>query len=133
LDDPANPQSPTARLKSVLRRRLQLFEERRFASRVCDEVLAALAAARAQQPGLHGDALYAAVIARRLKLDAPAAHLLLRRIQDGHQDWESERAARFIDVVRYMIVREYLAREDAATGMSLDLGAFLAERIDPRL
>ena len=133
MDNPANPESPTERLKALFLGRLRRFEERRFARRVCDEALAALEAVRAQRPELHGEALYEAIISRRLKLDAIAAHAFMRRVQDSHEDWETERTPKFIDVVKYMTVMEYLAHEPLTTGMSLDLGPFLAERIDPRL
>lgn len=131
MDNPVNPESPTERLKALLFRRLRRHDERRFAARVCDEALAALAAVRAAHPQLRDAALYEAVIARRLKLDAAGAHSLLRRVRESLDDWESAREPRFIDVVKYMIVSEYLAQEQDATGMVLDLNPFLAERLDP--
>lgn len=133
MDNPANPESPTERLKALFLGRLRRFEERRFARRVCDEALAALAAVQTRGPELHADALYEAVIARRLKLDATAARAFMRRVQESNEDWDTDRTPKFIDVVKYMIVSEYLAQEALASGMALDLGAFLAERIDPQL
>jgi hypothetical protein len=133
LDDSAGRESPTERLKALFTGRLRRYEERRFARRVCDEALAALEAVREQQPALSGPALYEAVIARRLRVDAAAAHSVMRRVEASRDDWESDRAPKFIDVVNYLIVSEYLAREPGASGMTLDLGPVLAERIDPRL
>ena len=133
MDSSANPQSPTQRLKALFLARLRRYEERRFASRVCSESLAALHAVRAQQPSLSGDQLYEATIARRLNLDAAGAHAMMWRIHGSIEDWESDRVLRFIDVVKYMIVDEYLSQEALAEGMSLDLGAFLSARIDPHL
>ena len=133
VDSPANPESPTQRLKALFLARLRRYEERRFASRVCSESLAALHAVRAQQPSLSGDQLYEATIASRLNLDAAGAHAMMWRIHGSIEDWENDRRARFIDVVRYMIVSEYLGQEMLADGMSLDLGAFLTDRIDPTL
>jgi hypothetical protein len=93
---------------------------------------------RTERPDLGGDALYEAVIARRLRIDAPAARTIMRRVEDSNQDWQSDRKPTFIDVVKYMIVSEYLARHSrpagaTVDGMALDLGAFLVERIDPRI
>lgn len=133
MDNPADPGSPTARLKALLRGRLRRFEEHRFARRVCAEALAALEAVRVEQPGLQARALYEAVIARRLRLEASAARAYMRRVVASNQDWETERTPKFIDVVKYMIVSEYLAQESAPTGMTLDLGPFLTECIDPQL
>jgi hypothetical protein len=133
LDNPANPDSPTERLKALFLGRLRRFEERRFARRVCDEALAALGAVRAQRPELRNDALYEAIIARRLQVDPNAARLYMQRVRDSNEDWDTDRTPKFIDVVKYMIVGEYLAQEPGATGMVLDLGAFLVERIDPKV
>ena len=133
VDSPANPESPTQRLKTLFQGRLRRFEERRFAGRVCSEALAALQAVRAGQPTLGGDALYEAAIARRLKLDTTAAHALMWRVHGSVETWEGDHVPKFIDVVKYMIVSEYLGQGASVEGMTLDLGAFLAPRIDPHL
>lgn len=131
MDSPANPESPTQRLKTLLQGRLRHFEEKRFAGRVCSEALAALQAILARHPTLSGDALYEAVIARRLKLDAAAAHTLMWRVHGSVKNWEGDYVPKFIDVVKYMIVNEYVGQDTAIEGMTLDLGPFLAARIDP--
>ena len=133
MDSPANPESPTQRLKALFLGRLRRYEERRFASRICSESLAALHAVRAQQPSLSGDLLYEATIARRLNLDAAGARAMMWRIHGSIEDWENDRVPRFIDVVKFMIVGEYLGQGALADGMALDLGAFLSARIDPHL
>ena len=125
--------SPTQRLKALFMARLKRFEERRFARRVCSESLSALQAVQAARPALKGDELYEAVIARRLDLDAANAHARLQRAHESIEDWENERVTKFIDVVKYMIVSEYLGQETQTDGMSIDLGAFLSERIDTQL
>lgn len=125
--------SPTQRLKAAFLGRLRRFEERRFARHVCDESLVALHAVQREQPALKNEALYEAVIARRLRLDAASAHAIMWRIRSSVEDWESEREPGFIDVVRYMIVSEYLGHDGTIDGMRLDLGPFLSERIDPSL
>ena len=82
---------------------------------------------------LAGDALYEAVVARRLKLDAAAAHALMWRVHGSVENWEGDYVPKFVDVVKYMIVSEYVGQDTGVEGMSLDLGAFLAPRIDPHL
>jgi hypothetical protein len=133
LDSPTHPESPTERLKALFTGRLRRYEERRFARRVCDEALAALEAVRTEQPQLAGEALYEAVIARRLKLDATDTRAFMWRVHVSFEDWESDGMPKFIDVVKYMIVSEYLAQNTLAKGVSLDLGPYLAQRIDPRV
>lgn len=124
-------ESPTQRPRSLIAERLKRIEERRFASRVCSESLAALRAVRAEHPDLKGDDLYEATISRRLQIDAASAHAIMWRTHAGLDDRGGSRTPKFIDVVKYMIVSEYLGQEAQARGISIDLGAFLSRRIDP--
>ena len=133
VDSLANPESPTQRLKTLFQARLRRFEEKRFAGRICSEALAALQAVLAQHPTLTGDALYEAVIGRRLKLGAADAHALMWRVHGSVENWEGDYVPKFVDVVKYMIVSEYVAQDASVEGMTLDLGQFLAPRIDPQL
>jgi hypothetical protein len=126
-------QSPTQRLRALLEARVRRSLERRFASRVCDESLAALQAVRATEAGLKGDALYQAVVARRASLDPEQARVIVQRANESLEDWGNDRAAQFIDVVRYLIVSEYMAQHAGTDGMIIDLGALLTPRIDPQL
>ena len=126
-------ESPTQRLRSLFVERLKRAGERRFARRVCTESLAALRAVRTEHPDLKGDDLYEAVISRRVKIDNASAHAVMWRTHASLEDWGSDRTPRFIDVVKYMIVSEYLGQESAQRGISIDLGAFLSRRIDPHI
>jgi hypothetical protein len=108
---------------------LQQLREWLFARRVCGEALAAYKAVRRRQPGLADDALYQAVIIQRTGLDAEAARHLLELALASREDWETERRARFRDVVMYMIVTEYLARSRGVQGMSIDLCSYLDRRV----
>ena len=126
-------ESPTQRLRALIAARLKKIEEWRFANRVCSESLAALNAVRADQASLQGDALYEAVVARRTQLDATQARAVVWRTHQSLEDWGNDRDPKFIDVVKYMIVSEYLCQEALEDGMSIDLGAFLSRRIDTQL
>ena len=125
--------SPTQRLRALFADRVKRVEEWRFAQRVCAESLKTLQQVRATQPDLKGDALYEAVIAKRLNLDVASAHAIMWRTHASLEDWVTDSEPKFIDVVKYMIVSEYLGQEAVETGMSIDLGAFLSKRIDPHL
>lgn len=125
--------SPTSRFRALFAGRRKRNEELRFADRVCTESLAALADVRAARPQLSGDELYEAVIARRLQRGDGAARIILQRTYESLEDWGTDRAPRFLDVVRYMIVNEYLDAATGERGMSVDLGAYLAQHIDPQL
>jgi hypothetical protein len=126
-------ESPTQRLRALLAARIRRGAERRFANRICTESLSALQAVRATQAGLKGDALYEAVVARRTNLDTAQARAIVERAHESLEDWGNNRAAKFIDVVKYMIVSEYLEQKTAPDGMTIDLGALLTPRIDPLL
>jgi hypothetical protein len=129
----ATPATPTGRFRSLFGGRRKRNEELRLAVRVCAESLAALVHVRAARPQLSGDELYEAVIALRMQLDERAAGAILQRTYESLADWGNDRSPKFLDVVRYMIVNEYLEAATDERGMSLDLGAFLAQHIDPQL
>jgi hypothetical protein len=126
-------ESLTRRLRALLTAPLKRRAERRFASRVCAESLAALQTVRATQADLQGDALYEAVVAGRTKFDAAQAHAIVQRAHESLEGWGNDREAKFIDVVKYMIVSEYLRQNTGDGGMIIDIGALLKPRIDPLL
>ena len=129
----AVPKSPTRWLRALLAAPFKRRTERRFASRVCAESLAALRVVRATQANLKGDALYEAVVASRTKVDATQARAIVRRAHESLEGWGNDREAKFIDVVQYMIVSEYLSQNAGDDGMIIDIGALLKPRIDPLL
>ena len=131
--DREDSESPTRWLRAILTAPLKRRAERRFASRVCAESLAALQVVRATQANLQGDALYEAVVARRTKFDATQARAIVRRAHESLEDWGNDREAKFVDVVQYMIVSEYISQNAGDDGMIIDLGALLKPRIDSRL
>jgi hypothetical protein len=55
------------------------------------------------------------------------------RVHGSVENWEGDYVAKFIDVVKYMIVSEYIGQDASVEGMGLDLGPFLAPRIDAHL
>ena len=91
-------ESPTRWLRALLTAALKRRAERRFASRVCAESLAALQVVRATQANLQGDALYEAVVASRTKFDATQARAIVRRAHESLEGWGNDREVKFIDV-----------------------------------
>lgn len=133
MDVSGTIESPTQRLRALIAARLKKIDERRFANRVCSELLVALNAVCAAHADLKGDDLYEAVVARRSKLDPVQARAIVRRAHESLEDWGTDRDPKFIDVAKYVIVSEYLGQEALEDGMSIDLGALLTKRIDPHL
>jgi hypothetical protein len=132
VDIAEKQESPTRRLRALLADKVKRIQERLFAARVCSESLSAYHAIRKLQPALSGDDLYAEVIARRLNLDVAGSRAIVWRTHASLEDWTSDRGPTFRDIVKYMIVSEYLGQEADERGMNLDLGPFLAKRIDAR-
>jgi hypothetical protein len=126
-------QSSTQRLRALLAARIRRNVERRFANRVCNESVAALQAVRATQAELQGEALYEAVVARRGNLEPAQARAIVQRANESLEDWGHDRAAQFIDVVKFLIVSEFMAQHAGTDGMTIDLGALLTPRIEPQL
>ena len=133
MDASGTIETPTQRLRALIAGRLKKIDERRFANRVCSELLAALKAVGTAQADLKGDALYEAVVARRSNLDPTQARAIVQRAHESLEDWGNDRDPKFIDVAKYVIVSEYLGLEALEDGMSIDLGALLTKRIDPQL
>lgn len=131
--DPEVSESPTQWLRALLTAPLKRRAERRFASRVCAEPLAALQVVRTTQASLQGDALYEAVVAGRTQYDVVEARAIVQHAHEGLEGWGNDRKAKFIDVVQYMIVSEYLSQNAGSRGMNIDIGALLKARIDPLL
>lgn len=125
--------STTQRMRAIFAKRARQKEERDFAFRVCDETIAALNVVVQTRAELQGDALYAAVVARRGNLDAGQAAAIVEGANEALEDWGNDRKATLIDVIRYMIVKEYMAQHANDDGMIIDLGALLAPLVDPKL
>jgi len=122
-------ESPTQRLRALILSRRKRQHELRYATRVCRESAAALEAVLAERPELSGDALYEAVVARRLRIEAAAARAIVWKAHQMLGHWGNDRDPKLVDVVKYMIVSEYLGADSHADGMLMDLGTFISDRI----
>jgi hypothetical protein len=98
--------------------------------RVCRESAAALASVLAERPELSGDALYEAVVARRLQVEAAPARAIVWKAHQMLGHWGNNRDPKLVDVVKCMIISEYLGADAHADGMLMDLGAYISDRFD---
>ena len=121
--------SSTQRLRALFQSRRKRKDELRLALRVCRESAAALEAVLAERPDLSGDALYEAVVARRLHIETAPARAIVGKTYQMLSHWGNDRDPKLVDVVKYMIVSEYLGTDAHVEGMLMDLGAFVADRI----
>jgi hypothetical protein len=57
----------------------------------------------------------------------------VQRAHESLEGWGSDREAKFIDVVKCMIVSEYLRQNPGEVGMIINIDALLRPHIDPLL
>jgi len=92
------------------------WRERRFASRVCSQLLDLYREARQARPGLEGRDLYRHVVARYLTSTAATADRVLQAAEVSFAEWPVTRPLRFRDVVHFLAVDEFLASRKDSTG-----------------
>jgi hypothetical protein len=83
---------------------------------------------RREEPQLIGKALYQRIVIQRSGLDIHAAAGVLRRAEQSFCEWPSDRDLKFRDVVRYIVIEEYL-RSHATIGTHTNLGKVVARVI----
>ena len=118
-----------------LARNLGLFvahAERRYAKQASDELLELFRREQREHPKLRGQALYEAVIARRLGPNpAIGASEIVKRAEESFADWPVQRELRFRDVVHYQIFDEYVRQGKVRQGTRTNIGETVA-RIVPK-
>ena len=85
-----------------------------------------------RNPDSFGKALYERIVIRRSGLDVKAAAGVLRRAEQSFCQWPSERELKFRDLVRYIVIEEYL-RYHVAIGTRTNLEYVVARVIPENL
>jgi hypothetical protein len=112
-----------------LRRSAWIVAEKWHAWRTSREMLAWYQRVCGEEPQLTGRRLYGEVIVRRSALDVKAAAAVLQRARQSFCDWPCERKLRFRDVVRYVVIDEYLRSHPTTLGTQTDMGTVVARII----
>jgi hypothetical protein len=102
--------------------------EKRFAKRRSRELLELYQRARGKEPELSGKALYAGVVIQA-GYDAKEAQGVVRRAEQSFCQWPAEHDLRFRDVVRYMVVTEYLRSHAGSVGIQSNVDTVVARVI----
>jgi len=123
---------PDAHRSGVFERLLP-GREKRFARRVCAEMLALHKEVLGRHPALRGRALYQRIAMERLQADAAAADRLLRQADESFASWPTPRDINFGDVVHMVAIREFHAAYGKAHWIIADMGRIVADIIDHRL
>jgi hypothetical protein len=107
----------------------QLLAEKWFAWHASHELLGLFKRIQRDEPQLTGRMLYERVVIRRSGIDVTAAAGVLRRAEQSFCDWPSGRDLRFLDLVQYVIVDEYLRSHVATLGTRTNMGKIVARVI----
>lgn len=110
----------------------RLLAECWFAWQASHELLDLYERTRREEPQLIGRTLYVRIVIRRSGLDVDAAEGVLRQAEQSFCEWPSERDLKFRDVVRYIVIEEYLASY-ATIGAHTNLGRIVARVIPDAL
>jgi hypothetical protein len=103
--------------------------EKWFARRASHELLDLHERIHREEPQLTGRTLYERVVVLRSGLDVKAAAGVLRRAEQSFCDWPSGRDLRFLDLVLYVVVDEYLRSHVATLGTQTNMGKIVARVI----
>ena len=105
------------------------WRERRFAARVCRELLRRHAETVRRNPGLLGLPLYRRIVADRHGGSLPLADAILDRASQSFAQWPSSRTVNYRDVVHYLVVLEFIAANKGARWIHADLKQFISDAI----
>ena len=125
--------TPAGAHRSGMLDRLLPGREKRFARRVCEEMLALHKVVVRQHPDLRGRALYQRIAMVRLHTDAAAADRLLLQADESFASWPTPRDINYGDVVHMVAIREFHAQYGKAHWIIADMGRIVADIVDHRL
>ena len=108
---------------------LLAWRERRFASRVCRDMLRLHAETASRHPGLVGLPLYHHIVAARHGGSKLLADAILERAGQSFAEWPTSRPLNFRDVVHYVAVLEFVAANRNAHWIHADLKRLVSEAI----
>ena len=120
-------QSGSRAVSAVLTR----WRERRFARRRARDILKAYHVVHALHPDLKGERLYVASLTSACGLEESEARTRVTRASRSFAMWPAARAVRLRDVVEYVVVADYMAREPRPLGVLSNLGTVVSS-IVPR-
>ena len=107
------------------------WREFRYSKKAARQALDRYQGLRADRPDLTGRVLYEAFVRDRNAIDASAARVILQRAEDSFATWPTDRDLKFMDVMKYLVISEYLISHPKRGGTSINM-ARVIEQVIPR-
>lgn len=105
------------------------WREKRFATRMCSDLLRLHRIVLGRQPLLRGRALYREIVAAYNGGDFAHANAVLESAEQSFAIWPVERPLRFADVVHYLAASEFLATQPGGRWIHANMKRIVAARI----
>lgn len=105
------------------------WREKRFAVRICKELLRLYRIVSAREPLLSGRPLYHEIVAAFNGGDHAHAAAVLTSAEQSFAIWPVERPLRFADVVHYLAVSEFLANHKGGRWIHASIKRIVAARV----
>jgi hypothetical protein len=100
--------------------------ERWFAWHASRELLSLYNRVHREEPQLSGRSLYEQVVVRRSGVDVKSAAGAIRRAEQSFCEWPTERDLKFREVVKYLIIDEYIKSHAEKRGTYTSMEAMVS-------
>ncbi len=107
------------------------WRELRYSKKAARQALDRYQGLRSERPELTGRALYEVFVCDRNALEASAARVILQRAEASFATWPTDRDLKFMDVLKYLVISEYLISHPKRGGTSINM-ARIIEQVIPR-
>ena len=107
------------------------WRELRYSKKAARQALDRYQRLRADRPDLADRALYEAFVCDRNAIGASAARVILQRAEASFATWPTDRDLKFMDVMKYLVISEYLKSHPKRGGTSINM-AHVIEQAIPR-
>jgi YHS domain-containing protein len=105
------------------------WREKRFAKRISRDLLHLYGVVSSSHPDLKGRDLYRKIIVMHNRTDADAAEILLDQAEESFAAWPTRRKLKFVDVVHFVAVSEFLASHGNSPWIYANMGQEVAYHI----
>jgi hypothetical protein len=107
------------------------WRQLRYARKAARRALARYQGLRTARPELAGRSLYEAFVCDRNAIEPSAARVILQRAEASFATWPTDRDLKFMDVLKYLVISEYLVSHPKRGGTSINM-ARIIEQVIPR-
>jgi hypothetical protein len=112
---------------------LAAWREVRFARKSARLALLRYRQLRSAHPELAGKGLYEGFVSERNAVDVSAARAILQRAEASFATWPADHDLKFVNVVQYLIISEYLVAYPKRNGTTTNMARVIAQVIPREL